>query len=118
MMPHVARSKSRGRFLSSSDLLLNPAIDFCYFTDPDNHDIKKLLFGLESAKKIAAESPFKNWLVKDMATDLSVQSDERTLRLMQQKPLELSIILVKQPRWETRRPIPLLWLTVNYESMD
>ncbi|KAI9693357.1 MAG: hypothetical protein M1822_005353 [Bathelium mastoideum] len=77
MTPNIPRSRSRGRvYLTSSDPNVKPALDFRYFTDPDGYDAATLVAGIHAARRIAQESPFKDWLKREVAPGPKVNSDE------------------------------------------
>ena len=77
MTPNIPRPRSRGKiYLTSSDPLVKPALDFKYFTDPAGYDAATLVYGMRAARKIAQQSPFKDWLKREVAPGPSVQSDE------------------------------------------
>ena len=63
-------------YLTSANPKADPALDFCYFTDPEDYDAKCLVDGLKQARKIAAQEPLKQWLKEEVAPGLHVQSDE------------------------------------------
>jgi len=77
MTPNIPRPRSTGRiYLTSSDPAVKPALDFRYFTDPEGYDAATFVFGLRAARKIAQEAPFKDWIKREVAPGLAVQSDE------------------------------------------
>ncbi|KAG6212454.1 hypothetical protein E4U35_005748 [Claviceps purpurea] len=77
MTPNIPRSRSRGRvFLTSADPAAKPALDFRYFTDPEGYDAATLVAGIRAARKIAQQSPFKEWLKEEAAPGPKVQTDE------------------------------------------
>lgn len=77
MTPNIPRPRSRGRiYLTSSDPTVKPALDFRYFTDPEGYDAATLVAGIKAARKIAQQSPFKDWLKEEVAPGPKVQSDE------------------------------------------
>ena len=77
MTPNIPRPRSKGRlYLTSSDPSVKPALDFQYFTDPEGYDAATFVFGLRAARKIAQQSPFKEWIKREVAPGLKVQSDE------------------------------------------
>ena len=77
MTPNIPRPRSRGRlYLLSSDPSVKPALDFKYFTDPEGYDAATLVHGMRAARRIAQESPFKDWLKREVAPGPKVQSDE------------------------------------------
>ncbi len=77
MTPNIPRPRSRGKlFLTSSDPTVKPALDFRYFTDPEGYDAATFVFGIKAARKIAEQSPFKDWIKREVAPGGNVQSDE------------------------------------------
>lgn len=77
MTPNIPRPKSRGRlFLTSADPNVKPALDFRYFTDPEGYDAATFVAGIKAARKIANQSPFKDWLKEEIAPGNKVQTDE------------------------------------------
>lgn len=77
MTPNIPRPKSRGRlFLTSSDPNVKPALDFRYFTDPEGYDAATFVAGIRAARKVAQQSPFKEWLEEEIAPGSKVQTDE------------------------------------------
>ncbi|KJZ71049.1 hypothetical protein HIM_09576 [Hirsutella minnesotensis 3608] len=77
MTPNIPRARSRGRiYLTSPDPAVKPALDFRYFTDPEGYDAATLVAGIKAARKIAEQSPFKEWLEREVAPGPQVQSDE------------------------------------------
>lgn len=76
MTPNIPRARSRGRvYLTCSDPKVKPALDFQYFTDPDGYDADTLVFGMRAARKIAEQSPFKDWIKREVAPGPNIQSD-------------------------------------------
>jgi choline dehydrogenase-like flavoprotein len=77
MTPNIPRPRSRGRiYLTSSDPNVKPALDFRYFTDPEGYDAATIVAGLKAAREIAQQAPFKDWIKREVAPGLKVQSDE------------------------------------------
>ncbi|KAM0755690.1 putative oxidoreductase [Meredithblackwellia eburnea MCA 4105] len=77
MTPNIPRPKSRGKlYLTSSDPEVHPALDFRYFTDPEDYDARTIVDGLKLARKVAATAPFAHWLKKEVAPGPQIQSDE------------------------------------------
>ncbi|KAF7982464.1 hypothetical protein HWV62_28019 [Athelia sp. TMB] len=77
MTPNNPRPKSRGRlYLVSADPTVKPAIDFRYFTDPEDYDAKCLVDGIKVAREIAKTAPFSDWLKNETAPGPAVTSDE------------------------------------------
>ncbi|KAI1327167.1 GMC oxidoreductase [Xylariaceae sp. FL0255] len=77
MTPNIPRPRSRGRlYLTSADPSVKPALDFRYFTDPEGYDAATLVYGMRAARKVAEQAPFKDWIKKEVAPGLNIQSDE------------------------------------------
>ncbi|KAI1969826.1 hypothetical protein LOZ53_006532 [Ophidiomyces ophidiicola] len=77
MTPNIPRPRSRGRlYLTSSDPNVKPALDFRYFTDPEGYDAATIVHGLKVARKIAEQSPFKQWIKREVAPGPKVNTDE------------------------------------------
>lgn len=73
--PNVARARSTGTVrLRSADSAAPPRIDFQYFTDP--YDEKILVEGLKLSRRIAAQSPLKDWIKRELFPGVAVQGDE------------------------------------------
>ena len=65
--PNVATPRSRGRVrISSADPAARPVIDYGYFTDPDGIDEQALVAGVRLARRIAAQSPMSEWIVREV----------------------------------------------------
>ncbi|KAH7323106.1 choline oxidase [Stachybotrys elegans] len=77
MTPNIPRPRSKGRiYLTSADPAVKPALDFRYFTDPEGYDTATLVAGIKAARRVAEQSPFKEWLSHEVAPGPKVQSDE------------------------------------------
>ncbi|KAJ6149920.1 hypothetical protein N7471_001119 [Penicillium samsonianum] len=77
MTPNIPRPRSRGRlFLTSADPSVKPSLDFRYFTDPEGYDAATIVAGLKAAREIAKQSPFKEWIKREVAPGPKVQTDE------------------------------------------
>lgn len=77
MTPNIPRPRSRGRlYLTSADPNVKPALDFRYFTDPEGYDAATFVAGIKAARKVAQQSPFKEWLKKEIAPGKLIQTDE------------------------------------------
>ncbi|KAL7268559.1 hypothetical protein RUND412_008814 [Rhizina undulata] len=77
MTPNIPRPKSKGRlYLTSSDPVIKPALDFRYFTDPEGYDAKTLVDGIRIARKVAKMEPFKSWLKREVAPGIEMTSDD------------------------------------------
>lgn len=77
MTPNIPRPRSRGRlYLTSADPSVKPALDFRYFTDPEGYDAATLVYGIKMARKVAAQKPFADWILKEVAPGPQLQTDE------------------------------------------
>ncbi|GGO88579.1 hypothetical protein GCM10012280_29740 [Wenjunlia tyrosinilytica] len=77
MTPNIPKPHSRGRVHpTSADPEVTPALDFRHLTDEDDHDARTLVDGIGLARRIAAASPLKDWLVREAAPGPEVTSDE------------------------------------------
>ncbi|KAJ6099125.1 hypothetical protein N7467_000660 [Penicillium canescens] len=80
LIPNLPRPRSRGRItLLSSDPTIRPAIDFRYFTDADDYDLKTILFELQAGRKLAATAPFKDLIKREVAPGPGVQTEEQLI---------------------------------------
>ncbi|EEH19753.2 hypothetical protein PABG_02012 [Paracoccidioides brasiliensis Pb03] len=78
MTPNIPRPRSRGRlYLTSSDPNVKPALDFRYFTDPEGYDAATIVAGFKAARKVAQQSPFKEWIKREVAPGPNVTTDEQ-----------------------------------------
>ncbi|MDA8369115.1 MAG: GMC family oxidoreductase N-terminal domain-containing protein [Nocardiopsaceae bacterium] len=76
MTPNIPRSRSRGKlWLTSSDPKDKPALDFRYFTDPDDYDATTIVDGLKIAREIAATEPFASWIKREVAPGPRLTTD-------------------------------------------
>lgn len=80
LIPNLPRPRSRGRiFLQSSDPKVRPAIDFRYLTDPEDYDLKTILFELRAGRKLAATAPFRDLIKREVAPGPDVQTEEQLI---------------------------------------
>ncbi|EWZ28398.1 choline oxidase [Fusarium oxysporum Fo47] len=80
LIPNLPRPKSRGRlYLQSSDLKVRPAVDFRYFTDTGDYDLKTIVFELKAGRRFAATAPFKELIKREIAPGPQVQSEEQLI---------------------------------------
>ncbi|CAG8876809.1 unnamed protein product [Penicillium nalgiovense] len=110
MTPNIPRPRSRGRlFLTSADPSVKPSLDFRYFTDPEGYDAATIVAGLKAAREIAKQSPFKEWIKREVAPGPKVQTDEELSEYGRRVAHTVYHPLVL-PRWVTLLPIPWrLW---------
>jgi choline oxidase len=79
MAPYVTRPKSEGWVrLKSPDPRDKPLIDPRYHTDPEGHDTRVLLFGMQLARNVASMPSLRDWVKRELAPGPSVadNSDE------------------------------------------
>ncbi|KAF7557410.1 hypothetical protein G7Z17_g705 [Cylindrodendrum hubeiense] len=77
MTPNIPRPRSRGRvYLTSANPTIKPALDFQYFTDFEGYDAATITWGIKMARKIAQQSPLKDWLKREVAPGPAIQTDE------------------------------------------
>jgi choline dehydrogenase-like flavoprotein len=75
--PNVAKPRSRGRvWITSDDPSSPPSIDYRYFTDPDGRDEATLIAGIRLARRIAAQQPMSEWIVREVFPGPDVTSDD------------------------------------------
>ena len=76
LTPNIPRPASVGRmWLLSSRPDVKPALDFGYFTDPDGEDERCLVDGLRLAREVAATSPFREWIRREVAPGPALTTD-------------------------------------------
>ncbi|GAA1883153.1 GMC family oxidoreductase [Streptantibioticus ferralitis] len=77
MTPNIPKPRSRGRlYLTSADPAVKPALDFRYFTDPEDYDGRTLVDGIRIAREIAKTQPLASWLKREVCPGPEVTSDE------------------------------------------
>ncbi|MEV6769904.1 GMC oxidoreductase [Nocardia sp. NPDC051030] len=68
LTPNVTQGHSRGTVrLRSRDFRDKPRVDPRYFSDPDGHDERVMLHGIRLARRIAEQSPLKDWVARELA---------------------------------------------------
>lgn len=76
LTPNVTRARSQGTVrLRSADPAAPPRIDCRYFTDPDGHDERVLLAGIQLARRLAAQPALRAWVKRELAPGPAVQDD-------------------------------------------
>jgi choline dehydrogenase len=76
MTPNIPRARARARlWLTSPDPRVQPALDFRYFTDPDDYDATTIVDGLRIAREIAATEPFRSWIKCEVAPGPDLTTD-------------------------------------------
>ncbi|MFX4290761.1 GMC family oxidoreductase [Streptomyces bohaiensis] len=77
MTPNIPKPRSRGRlYLTSADPDAVPALDFGYFTDPEDYDARTLVDGIRLAREVAAAEPLASWLKREVCPGPELNSDE------------------------------------------
>jgi choline dehydrogenase-like flavoprotein len=77
MTPNVPRPRSRGRLTLADDRPeTKPLLDFRYFTDPEGHDERTIIDGLRIAREVAATSPMREWIAREIAPGPALTTDE------------------------------------------
>ncbi|KFA53735.1 hypothetical protein S40293_01723 [Stachybotrys chartarum IBT 40293] len=77
LTPNVPRSRSRGKvWLKSADPQDPPAIDFRYYTDPEDYDEKTIIWAFKKAREIVSQEPLKKWIKREVAPGIGAQTDE------------------------------------------
>ncbi|MGH3639100.1 MAG: GMC family oxidoreductase [Mycobacterium sp.] len=75
--PNVAKPRSRGRvWITSDDPSRPPSIDYRYFTDPEGRDEATLVAGIRLARRVAAQTPMSEWIVREVFPGPELESDE------------------------------------------
>ncbi|MEV6068976.1 GMC oxidoreductase [Nocardia sp. NPDC052001] len=68
LTPNVTQGLSRGTVrLRSRDFRDKPRVDPRYFSDPDGHDERVMLHGIRLARRIAEQSPLRDWVARELA---------------------------------------------------
>ncbi|GAA1906537.1 GMC family oxidoreductase N-terminal domain-containing protein [Streptomyces sodiiphilus] len=76
MTPNIPKPRSRGRlYLTSADPSVKPALDFRYFTDPEDYDARTLVDGIRLAREIAATRPLAGWLRREVCPGPGLTGD-------------------------------------------
>ncbi|NJM40032.1 MAG: choline oxidase, partial [Anaerolineae bacterium] len=81
MTPNTARPRSEGFIrLRSNDPCDKPIIDPRYYTDPEGADVRTVVEGIKLSRRVAAQSPLKEWIAQELAPGPALQSDEDLAR--------------------------------------
>jgi choline dehydrogenase-like flavoprotein len=74
--PNVAKPRSRGRvWITSADPDDRPAIDYCYFTDPNGADEAVLVAAVRAARRIGESEPMASQLRREVFPGPGATSD-------------------------------------------
>ena len=85
MTPNAARPKSEGFIkLRSNDPCEKPIIDPRYYTDATGADVRTVVEGIKLSRRVAAQSPLREWIKQELAPGPAVQSDEDLARYVKQ----------------------------------
>ncbi|WP_406233169.1 GMC family oxidoreductase [Nocardia sp. NBC_01009] len=80
LTPNVTQGRSRGTVrLRSRDFRDRPKVDPRYFTDPEGHDERTMLAGVRLARKIAEQTPLRNWIARELAPGPDATTDDELL---------------------------------------
>ncbi|QTI69709.1 GMC family oxidoreductase [Gordonia polyisoprenivorans] len=80
LTPNVTQGRSRGTVrLRSRDFRDRPKVDPRYFTDPDGHDERVMLAGVKLARRIAEQSPLREWVARELAPGPDVTTDDEII---------------------------------------
>ena len=80
LTPNVTQGRSRGTVrLRSRDFRDRPRVDPRYFTDPEGHDEKVMLAGIRLARRIAEQSPMREWIGRELAPGPDAVTDDDLL---------------------------------------
>jgi len=83
LTPNVTQGLSRGTVrLRSRDFRDRPRVDPRYFTDPDGHDERVMLHGIRLARRIAEQSPLRDWIARELAPGPDAVTDDDLLDYM------------------------------------
>ncbi|TPG31180.1 choline oxidase [Mycobacterium hodleri] len=85
LTPNVTQGRSRGTVrLRSLDFRDRPKVDPRYFTDPEGYDERIMLTGIRLARKIAEQSPLKEWIARELAPGPEATTDDELLDYVHQ----------------------------------
>ncbi|MFT4127191.1 MAG: GMC family oxidoreductase N-terminal domain-containing protein [Gordonia sp. (in: high G+C Gram-positive bacteria)] len=77
LTPNVTQGRSRGTVrLRSRDFRDRPKVDPRYFTDPEGHDLGVMLAGVKLARRIAEQSPLREWVGAELAPGPDAVTDD------------------------------------------
>lgn len=77
LTPNVTHARSKGTVrLRSRDFRDKPRVDPRYFTDPDGHDMRVMIAGIRTARRIMAQPAMSEWAGRELAPGADAQTDE------------------------------------------
>jgi choline dehydrogenase-like flavoprotein len=77
LTPNVMYPRSSGTVrLRSADPHDPPKVDFRYFSDPEGHDIEKMVAGLRLSRRIAAAPALRPWVARELAPGREADGEE------------------------------------------
>jgi choline dehydrogenase len=77
LTPNVTRGRSRGTVrLRSRDFRDRARVDPRYFTDPDGHDMRVMLHGVQLARRIGEQPALKEWIAREVTPGPDVVRDD------------------------------------------
>ena len=80
LTPNVTQGRSRGTVrLRSRDFRDRPRVDPRYFTDPEGHDERVMLAGVQLARQIAEQPPLTEWIARELAPGPDAVTDDDLL---------------------------------------
>ncbi|MEA2312279.1 MAG: choline oxidase, partial [Solirubrobacteraceae bacterium] len=77
LTPNVCRGRSRGTVrLRSRDFRDRARVDPRYFTDPEGHDERVMLYGVKLAREIASQPALGDWIARELAPGPGAVTDD------------------------------------------
>ncbi|MFC9995800.1 GMC family oxidoreductase [Nocardia sp. NPDC127526] len=83
LTPNVTQGYSRGTVrLRSRDFRDKPRVDPRYFSDPDGHDERVMLHGIRLARRMAEQTPLRDWAARELAPGPDAVTDDELLEYL------------------------------------
>jgi choline oxidase len=80
LTPNVCRGRSRGTVrLRSPDYRDRARVDPRYFTDPEGHDERVMLYGVKLARTIGSQAALEGWISRELAPGPDATTDDELL---------------------------------------